>query len=255
MRPELRDQTLAWVASDPDGLTMATAAVASWLLGREPGAAEAGVVIGCDSAPRSLEFAAQAARVFAGAGIRVSMVPGGQPAPFLAFGVRFYGAAAGVMITTSQGRAGDSVYRVYGADGGPVTPPADTDIEAAAAGLGPLPEIAVAPPDSPLITWLGDQAVQAYLDSICAAAGRAPQGAAWLRFGYTPLGGSSAEVALRAFEQAGYAAPDVVAAPSTDPGQPGALDLAMAQARRSASDLILATSPDGRRLTVAVPDP
>ncbi len=47
----------------------------------------------------------------------------------------------------------------------------------------------------------------------------------------------------------------MVAAPFADPAQPGALDLAIAQARRSACDLILATSPDGRRLAVAVPDP
>jgi phosphomannomutase len=255
MRPELRDQTLAWLASDADEVTTATAAVASWLLSREPAAAEAGVVVGCDAAPHSLELAAHAARVLAGAGIRVTMVPGGRPAPFLSFGVRFCGAAAGVMITTGDGRADDSVYRVYAADGGPVMPPADTDIEAAASGLGPLPEIAVAPPDSPLITWLGDKGVQAYLDSIDASVGPAPRGAAWLRFACTLPDGAPAELALSAFEQAGYAAPDVVAAPFADPAQPGALDLAMAQARRSACDLILATGPDGRQLTVAVPDP
>ncbi|HTZ92278.1 MAG TPA: hypothetical protein VMB74_07780 [Streptosporangiaceae bacterium] len=254
MTPELREQTLAWIAAGTDEVTTASAAVASWLLGLDPGAAQAGAVIGCDGAHRSREFAVQAARVFAGAGIRVHLLPGGEPAPFLAFGVRLFGAAAGVMITAGYGAADHSVYRVYAADGGPVMPPADTDIEAAAASLGPLPEIAVAPSDSPLITGVGGQAVQAYLDLVCAAAGPAPKGAAWLRFAYAPLDGASAELALRAFEQASYAAPDVVAAPFTDPAQPGALDLAMAQARRSACDLILMTSPDSRRLAVAVPD-
>jgi phosphomannomutase len=72
-------------------------------------------------------------------------------------------------------------------------------------------------------------------------------------------------VALRAFEQAGFAAPDVVAAqfdPDPDfrtvrfpnPEEPGALDLALAQARRSGAELVIANDPDGDRLAVAVPD-
>jgi phosphomannomutase len=80
-------------------VTAVTAAVARWLLGREPCAAEAGVVLGCDAAHRSEEFTEQAARVFAGAGIRVHLLPGGQPAPFLAFAVKHFCGAAGVMIT------------------------------------------------------------------------------------------------------------------------------------------------------------
>ena len=49
----------------------ATAALAGWLQAGHggPGAAEAGVVIGCDARHRSAEFADEAARVLAGAGI------------------------------------------------------------------------------------------------------------------------------------------------------------------------------------------
>jgi phosphomannomutase len=236
-------------------VTAVTAAVARWLLGREPGAAQAGVVLGCDGGQRGEDFTAQTARVFAGAGIRVHRIPSAQPAPFLAFAVRYFGAAAGVMITAGHSQAARSAYRVYAADGALLMPPADTDIDAAITGLGPLAEIAIAPPDSALITLHDDdQAAQAYLDSVCANGGRAPLSAAWLRFAYTPLHGAAGALALRAFEQAGYAAPDVVAA-QLDPG-PGVatLDLAMAQARRSACDLVLATDADGSRLVVAVPD-
>ncbi len=123
----------------------------------------------------------------------------------------------------------------------------------------------VADPGSPLIIQLGDEVARAYLDAICAVS-PAPRGAAWLRFVYTPLHGVAGDLALRAFEQAGFTEPDVVEAqrqPDPDfptvsfpnPEEPGALDLALAQARRSAADLVIVNDPDGDRLSVAVPDP
>ncbi|HTT00236.1 MAG TPA: phospho-sugar mutase [Streptosporangiaceae bacterium] len=248
----------------------ATAALAEWLLGRGramvgPGAAEAGVVIGCDARRRSEEFADEAARVLAGAGIRVRRLPRRQPTPLLAFAVRHLRAAAGVMITASHNPPADNGYKLYLADGAQVVPPADVEIESAIRGLGPLARVRLAPPDSPLITELGDEVAAAYLDRICAAS-PAPPDAAWLRFVYTPLHGVAGTLALRAFEQAGFTAPDVVTAqeapdpdfptvPFPNPEVPGALDLALALARRQRADLILASDPDGDRLAVAVPDP
>lgn len=251
-------------------VTAASAALAGWLLRQGPGpepsaAAPSGVVVGCDARHRSEEFAERAARVLAGAGLRVHLLPRRQPTPLLAFAVRFFQAAAGVMITASHNPRGDNGYKVYLSDGAQIVPPADTDIEAAIARLGPLSAIPLAAADSPLISEPGDAVAQAYLDSISAAAGPAGAGAAWLRFAYTPLHGVAAGLALRAFERAGYAEPDLVAAqlepdpefPTVafpNPEEPGALDLAIAQARRSGADLVIANDPDGDRLAVAVPD-
>jgi phosphomannomutase len=247
-------------------VTAATAALAGWLLARDPAAAWAGVVVGCDARHRSTEFAAQAARVLAGAGIRVHVLPERQPTPLLAFAVRYFRAAAGVMITASHNPPGDNGYKLYLADGAQIIPPADSDIESAIAALGPLSDMSMAAPDSPLISHTGDEVARAYLDAMGAELGPAPSGAAWLRVVYTPLHGVAGQLALRAFTEAGYAAPDVVTAQfdpdadfptvrSPNPEEPGVLDLAMAQARRSGADLVVANDPDGDRLAVAVPDP
>jgi phosphomannomutase len=257
------------VAAGPNRMNRAvvrgtTAALAGWLLYIDPAAAQTGVVIGCDARHRSEEFAQEAARVLAGAGIAVHLLPPRQPTPLLAFAVRHLAAAAGIMITASHNPPADNGYKLYLGDGAQIVPPADLEIEAATRSLDLLSRVPVTRPDDPLIVRHGDEIAAAYLDAICATS-RAPKGAAWLRFTYTPLHGVAGNLALRAFEQAGFPAPDIVEAqfePDPDfrtvafpnPEEPGALDLALAQARRSGAELVIANDPDGDRLAVAVPD-
>jgi phosphomannomutase len=284
----------------------ATAAVAGWLLGSGDGGAEGlvgsgdggaeglvgsgdggarstgglpgrsglagpgvSVVVGCDARHRSAEFAAESAGVLAGAGIAVHMLPMPGPTPLLAFAVRHLAASAGVMITASHNPAADNGYKLYLSDGAQVIPPADAEIEARIAGLGPLPQVPVADADSPLITRHGDEVARAYLDAVVAVAAGQGSGAArrpGLTVVYTPMHGVAGGLMLRAMAQAGFAAPHVVAAqaePDPDfptvafpnPEEPGALDLALADARRLGADLVVASDPDGDRLAVAVPEP
>ena len=260
------------VAAGPNRMNRAvvratTAALAQWLPAHQPGAAAAGVAIGCDARHRSAAFAAEAASVLAGAGIAVHLLPPQQPTPLLAFAVRHLHAAAGIMITASHNPPADNGYKLYTAEGAQIIPPADAEIEATIRGIGPLSQVPVAPPDSPLIIRYGDEVAAAYLTALTTvspAAGGGP--ATGLRFVYTPLHGVAAGLALRAFALAGYPAPYVVPAqaePDPDfptvafpnPEEPGALDLALDAARETSADLVVASDPDGDRLALAVPDP
>ena len=273
----------------------ASAAVAGWLLGTEPGDArgsgwllETGrgdtrgsgwlpesagsgvrVVVGCDARHRSADFAAEAAGVLAGAGIAVHVLPLPCPTPLLAFAVRHLSASAGVMVTASHNPAADNGYKLYLSDGAQVIPPVDARIEERIAGLGPLAQIPVAGADSPLINRHGDEVARAYLDAVVAVtANPAPAPAADrpLTVVYTPMHGVAGTLMLRAMAQAGFPAPHVVAKqadPDPDfptvafpnPEEPGALDLALADARRLDADLVVASDPDGDRLAIAVPEP
>ena len=78
--------------------------------------------------------------------------------------------------------------------------------------------------------------------------------------------GVAGQLMLRAMRMAGFGGPHVVAAqaePDPDfptvafpnPEEPGALDLALADARQLGADLVIASDPDGDRLAVAVPEP
>jgi phosphomannomutase len=240
----------------------ATSAVAGWLLASAP--AGDGVVIGCDARHRSAEFADEAARVVAGAGIRAHLLPRPCPTPLVAFAVRHLGAAAGIMITASHNPRTDNGYKLYLADGAQVIPPADSEIEDRIAALGPLREIRTATLDSPLIAWHGDEVAGAYLAAITPAAvqgaGPAP------RVVYTPMHGVAGPLLLRALQRAGFAKPHVVTvqgqadpdfptAAFPNPEEPAALTLALADARALDADLVLANDPDGDRLAVAVPEP
>jgi phosphomannomutase len=242
----------------------ATAAVAGWLL--DSVGSVSSVVVGCDARHRSAEFADEAARVLAGAGIAVHMLPQPGPTPLLAFAVRHLAASAGVMITASHNPAADNGYKLYLSDGAQVIPPVDAEVEARIAALGPLSQIPVAPADSPLITWHGDEIARAYLDAVVATAAGSGFERAELSVVYTPMHGVAGDLMLRAMAEAGFAAPHVVAAqarPDPDfptvafpnPEEPGALDLALADAVRLGADLVVASDPDGDRLAVATRRP
>jgi len=257
----------------------ATSAVAGWLRD-SPHEPSPSVVVGCDARHRSAEFAFEAARVLAAAGVRVHLLPRPCPTPLVAFAVRHLAARAGIMITASHNPRTDNGYKLYLSDGAQVIPPVDADIEARIAALGPLLDIPTAPLDSPFLIRHAGEIADAYLSAITGPdavpkgqspvpsgpARRGPADPEALRVVYTPMHGVAGDLLLRAVQQAGFPRPHVVtvqAQPDPDfptaafpnPEEPTALTLALADAKALDADLVLANDPDGDRLAVAVPEP
>ncbi|MDQ1667710.1 MAG: phosphomannomutase [Actinomycetota bacterium] len=218
------------------------------------------VVIGYDARHKSDVFARDTAEVVRGAGLDARVLPRPLPTPVLAFAVRHLGADAGVMVTASHNPPQDNGYKVYLGDGSQIVAPADEEISAQIATVGPLAAV----PRRDDWTTLDDEVLDAYLARVTSlVADDSPRD---LRIAYTPLHGVGRDVVLAAFDRAGFAAPYVVAEqgdPDPDfrtvsfpnPEEPGAIDLALQAAREHDADIVLANDPDADRAAVAVNDP
>ena len=215
------------------------------------------IVIGYDARHNSDVFARDTARVMAGAGIRAMVLPRPLPTPVLAFAIHHLGASAGVMVTASHNPAADNGYKVYLGDGIQIVPPADHDIARCIRAVGPISSLVT----SDDYSTLDNEVVDAY---IARAVSLVPSGPREVSFVYTALHGVGAEVLQRVVTGAGFAAPVTVAeqqspdpdfptVPFPNPEEAGAMDLAMALARGTRADIVIANDPDADRCAAAIP--
>jgi phosphomannomutase len=233
-------------------VSRAAAGLAAYLRAR----GGASVVVGYDARRNSEVFAHDTARIMAGAGISAMVLPAALPTPVLAFAIRHLQCDAGVMVTASHNPPEDNGYKVYLADGSQIVAPADAEISACIAAVGPLSS--VRQPDTYRV--LDTAIVDSYVARAVSLLG---PGAREVSVVYTPLHGVGGEVFMRAVVQAGFPAPIAVAAqfapdarfPTVgfpNPEEPGAMDLALAEARGCGADVVIANDPDADRCAVGI---
>ena len=223
------------------------------------------VVIGRDARHGSEDFTAESAQIFAGAGMKVFVLPRPLPTPVLAFATKELGCDVGIMVTASHNPALDNGYKVYlggRVDGinynaSQIVNPTDASIAQEIAHIVSLKTV----PRSDVWEILDEEVIEKYIHRTARLA-RNPGD---LKIVYTAMHGVGTETVQRVFHSSGFASlilvdsqakpdPDFPTVAFPNPEEPGAIDLALETARAFDADLVIANDPDADRCAAAIKD-
>ncbi|HEV5839670.1 TPA: phospho-sugar mutase [Streptococcus pneumoniae] len=231
---------------------------------------ERGVAIAYDSRHFSPEFAFESAAVLAKHGIKSYVFESLRPTPELSFAVRHLNCFAGIMVTASHNPAPFNGYKVYGEDGGQMTPhDADALTTYIRAIENPFAvEVADVETEkaSGLIEVIGEAVDVEYLKEVKDVninPALIEEFGKDMKIVYTPLHGTGEMLARRALAQAGFdsvqvveaqatADPDFSTVTSPNPESQAAFALAEELGRQVGADVLVATDPDADRVGVEV---
>ncbi|EAG9322670.1 phospho-sugar mutase [Listeria monocytogenes] len=230
------------------------------------GGTEMGVAIAYDSRHYSKAFAIETAKVLAAQGINVYLSDTIRPTPALSFCVREKGAFAGVVITASHNPPIYNGFKVYDENGCQITLGVAQEIAGYLEKITNIFTIPVRELPNSLVTPLGKEMDDAYLNALTAVISRPNLLADYgneLRICYTPLHGAGKELVMRGLLENGFSETTMVAEQSEpdgefptvispNPEEENSFELAKKQAKEIQADIILATDPDADRLGVAV---
>lgn len=243
----------------------ATQGLALYIARREP---EGSVAIAYDSRNNSRRFAEAAASVLAANGLRVHLYSELTPTPMLSWAVRYFGCAAGIVVTASHNPAEYNGYKVYGPDGCQMTSEAADEVLSLIEGLDIFRDVKTMPfeaarADGAVLDVTG-RAVEEYYTAVLGCRLRPevlPRSD--LAIAYTPLNGAGNRPVRHILAAAG--AKHVAVVPEQElpdgdfptcrypnPETPEAMALGVELARRIGSDILIGTDPDADRVGVAV---
>jgi phosphoglucomutase len=224
--------------------------------GKRGSGAGKSVVIAYDTRLMSGEFAGHTARVLAANGVGAYIFPRPVPTPALSFAVRAMGADAGICITASHNPAEYNGFKVYGADGGQITP---GDAEAISRHIHGCAEVKADGDKLPL--QVSENVLSDYLDAV-EALRLTDIPSDNLRVVYTPLNGAGLECVTGILRRTGadfivvpeQEEPDgnFPTCPKPNPEEESALSLGSKLCLEENRDILLATDPDCDRVGVAV---
>ncbi|MGI6607786.1 MAG: phospho-sugar mutase [Erysipelotrichaceae bacterium] len=227
---------------------------------------EVSVAIAYDNRYKSTEFAMEAARIFASAGIKSYVYKTLRTTPQLSFTVRHLKCDGGVMITASHNPKEYNGYKVYDKNGCQLIPEL---IEGVIEEIGKLGNDFIEAPEltdqqEKLINYVGREVDEAYLNEVLKIQLNPKLSKEDFKIVYTPQHGTSLKPVKALFDAVGYDVIYVEEQCSFDPAfsntlvpnpeDPDAYILALEYARKTDADIVLATDPDGDRLGVAVKD-
>jgi len=228
-------------------------------------------VIGHDSRNLSKEFALEAAGVFAANGIKAHVFRVLLPVPMLSFGVRYFKAQAGIMITASHNPPIYNGFKAYWDDGAQVVPPVDKEIINAYNDLTDWQTIKYMPFEEALTKglaiWTDEKVEEAFYqvveNKVIQDLNMCKDYGSKLSVVYTALHGTGEVPCTYILKRLGFekthsieeqSKPDgnFPTVKSPNPEDPNALKLATDYMLKNNADIVYGTDPDCDRLGVVI---
>lgn len=244
----------------------ATQGLANYLKEAFSGLPQISVVVGHDVRNNSRKFAEIVADVFSANGIKVYLFDSFRPTPELSFAIRHLGCQSGVNITASHNPKEYNGYKAYWEDGAQIIAPHDVNI------INHVNQIKGAEAikfqgNKELIQIIGSEIDQAFLTAIKSLS-LSPESIARhkdLKIVYTPIHGTGVYLIPESLRNYGFE--NIIHVPEQDitsgnfptvaspnPEVPSAMAMAIAKAKETGADLVMASDPDADRIGCVLRD-
>lgn len=217
------------------------------------------VAVGHDVRNHSREFAEIVADVFSANGITVYLFDSFRPTPELSFAIRTLGCQSGVNITASHNPKEYNGYKAYWSDGAQIIAPHDVNIVNRVASITPK-DIKFGG-DKSRIHIIGEEIDRQFLDAIKGLQ-LSPEIVAKhsdLKIVYTPIHGTGVKLVPESLKNYGFK--NIIHVPEQDipsgefptvespnPENPPAMAMAIAKAKETNADIVMASDPDADRI-------
>lgn len=227
-------------------------------------AGEKSVVIAYDSRNNSKAFAECAAEVLCYNGIKTFLFEEIMPTPVLSFSVRYLNCNAGIVITASHNPKEYNGYKVYDKYGCQLVPQYADKVISYINNVKDIKSVKHMNLNMALsngyLTYIGDEVLNSYISEVEKMA--VYKEASDLKIVYTPLHGtgnipvrkvlSDMSFDISVVKEQAVADGNFTTVRSPNPEEKDALNMALEQAKRANTDLVIGTDPDCDRVGVGV---
>jgi phosphoglucomutase len=229
-----------------------------------------GIVIAYDPRNKSPEFALEAAKIFAGNGIKTYIFDELRPTPELSFAVRYLNAAAGIVVTASHNPKEYNGYKVYGDDGGQLSLEGSNAVLEEIEKIEDITKVTFIEKDEALskglLKVIGKEIDDIYISKLKTLRVNpelTDKNAGSFKIVYTPIHGSGNKPVRRILDETGFKNvlvvkeqeqpdPGFSTVKSPNPEEKAAFTIAIELAKKENVDLIIGTDPDCDRVGVVV---
>ena len=224
------------------------------------------VCIGHDVRHNSRKFAELAADIFSANGIKVYLFDSCRPTPEISYGIRHLGCQSGVVVTASHNPKEYNGYKAYWSDGAQMIAPHDVKTIEYVNAITSVDQIKFTP-DKKLIEIIGADIDNDFLNDIHKLS-LSPDAIARhhdMKIVYTPIHGTGSMLIYDSLARWGFT--NVIHVPEQDvqsgdfptvdspnPENASAMAMAIAKARETGAEIVVASDPDADRIGLVVRD-